>query len=110
MKNPKNVTVGDIMRFYDDDLEDMSHRLGSTLQYTPRTYWLDEDDNQIPNGTCCVLVGYEWRETPEYEGYDFELLLPDGKVTRGWGEYAVEPVWSKKKSRKKWYNSVYRFG
>lgn len=107
--NPKNVTVGDIMRFYKVDRKYLSHQLGSMFAYNSPTHWTDEDDNKIPAGTHCVVLRYEWIETPDYTGYDFELLLPSGIVTRGWGEYAVEPVWSHKKSRRKWYKSMSHF-
>ena len=104
--NPKNVTVGDIMRFYESD-KPFPHN--PSVSPNPRTYWTDEDDNKIPNGTCCVLIGYMWIDTQDYVGYEFELLLPNGVITKGWGEYAVEPVWSQKKSRRKWYKPMSEF-
>ncbi len=85
--NPKRVSVGDIMRFY--------YRDGSD--------WLDDNDVNIPGGTNCVVVEFTWNDTSEYVGYFIDLMLPNGTITRGWGEYAVEPVWMKLGKPKNWY-------
>jgi hypothetical protein len=107
--NPKNVTVGDIMRFYKIERDGSASILSSIASYSQPTYWTDDNDNRIPAGTHCVVLKYEWIESTDYVGYDFELLLPNGIITRGWGEYAVEPVWSQKKSRRKWYKTMSHF-
>lgn len=86
-KNPKKISVGDIMRFYE--------RSGSS--------WTDDDDVSILGGTCGVVIGFEWVDESSYIGYYIDMMLPNGTITRGWGEYAVEPVWMKQGRPKVWY-------
>ena len=89
--NPKKISVCDIMKFYDRNGND----------------WLDDNDKSIPGGTCGVVVSFTWIDSSTYFGYYIDLMLPDGTVTYGWGEYAVEPVWMKLGKPKKWYKKSY---
>jgi hypothetical protein len=94
-KNPKKVSVGDIMRFYVPD-----------SQFSPE-HWTDGNEHVIPHGTCGVVVDFQWLETDEYTGYDMSMQLPDGHITEGWGEYAVEPVYKQKRTGKIWYKNKF---
>ena len=93
-KNPKKVSIGDIMKFY------------KTESPYSNGCWTDQHDNQIPYDTCGVVIDFEWIDIPEYSGYEMKLLLPNGIVTEGWGEYAVEPVCKKIRTGKTWYRSA----
>jgi len=88
-KNPKKISVGDIMKFYD--------RANSN--------WIDENDMSIPGGTCGIVTKYEWIDDSGYIGYYIDLMLPNGIITMGWGEYAIEPVWMKLGRPKVWYKN-----
>lgn len=92
-KNPKKVSVGDIMKFYE-----------THSPFSPG-HWTDYVDHIIPYGTCGVVVDFRWVETSEYIGYEMDLQLPDGHITQGWGEYAVEPVYKQKRTGKIWYRN-----
>ena len=50
-------------------------------------------------------MDFKWVESPEYVGYEIDLQLPDGYITRGWGEYAVEPVYKQIRTGKIWYRN-----
>ena len=93
VKNPKKVSIGDIMKFYE-----------THSQFSPG-HWTDHVDHVIPYGTCGVVVDFRWVETPEYVGYEIDLQLPDGHITQGWGEYAIEPVYKQKRTGKIWYRN-----
>jgi hypothetical protein len=94
MRNPKRVTVGDIMSFYKRD----------KVSSFSSEAWTDENGKTIAGGTKCIVIGFKWVSDNVYYGYDFDLLLPDGTITVGWGEYAVEPVWMKRGIPKNWYD------
>lgn len=87
-------------RFVPGDLVRFKDRKNKVILLSENT-WIDQDQNLIPGGDIGLVIETNWVSYEDDEAWEYDIHLPSmSVVTKGWGDYALDPISQEKKKKR----------